>query len=128
MSWRPRRDTELQQSHYRNSRLREIRDGTVKSSFSCSKIGVNSVDGWMMIGVNSVDGTIAVATSYRRSRGTTTDRASVASKRKGYGSFSLRHSWQRRTRKPGARLSAVRGGTEGTGDYSQTFEGTFHGE
>ena len=32
----------------------------------------------------------------------------MASTREGYGSFSLRHSWQQRTRKPGARLSAVR--------------------
>ena len=41
----PRRDTEWQQSRYRNSRLREIRDGIVKSSFNCLKIGVSSTDG-----------------------------------------------------------------------------------
>ena len=35
LSWRPRQETESQQSQYRNSRLREICDGTVKSSFNC---------------------------------------------------------------------------------------------
>ena len=49
----------------------------------------------------------------------------MAKKRQDYGSFSLRQCWERRTRKPRARHSAVTGGTEGTGDYLKLLKEHF---